>query len=80
MCRHYRWTDRTRTAAVGDAWNDLPMLRAVGVGVLLGERVPPAEIPDGILRVESLGPVGFVRAIDMISRILAWTSTGRPGE
>lgn len=80
VCHHYRWTDRTHTAAVGDAWNDLPMLRAVGVGVLLGGRLAPEEVPDGILRVESLGPAGFVRAIDMISRILAWTSTDRAGE
>ena len=80
VCRHYRWDDRERTAAVGDAWNDLPMLRAVGVGVLLGDRVPSDEVPVGILRVDAIGPVGFVRAVEVICRLLGWTTDLGEGE
>ncbi len=80
VCRHYRVGDRGRTAAVGDAWNDLAMLRWVGVGVLLGDRVPPDRVPVGILRVEATGPAGFVRAIEIIDRRLGWSIPEREGE
>lgn len=80
VCRHFRSVDRAHTAAVGDAWNDLPMLQAVGVGVLLGDRVPPDDVPSGILRVDATGPPGFVRAVELIGRRLGWTTDRCEGE
>jgi mannosyl-3-phosphoglycerate phosphatase family protein len=51
------------TAAVGDAWNDLPMLAAVDHAFLLGEAVTPEETPPGVLRLPTVGPEGFCDAI-----------------
>jgi len=54
---------RPATAAVGDAWNDLPMLEAVEVGFLLGDAVDADELPAVVTRLEAVGPAGFVEAV-----------------
>jgi mannosyl-3-phosphoglycerate phosphatase family protein len=80
VCRHFGVGDRARVGAVGDAWNDLSMLSAAGVGVLLGRRVPTDEVPAGILRVDAQGPAGFVRAVEAIGARLGWTRGVPDGE
>lgn len=62
-----------KTAAIGDAWNDLPMLEEVELGFLLGNAVEPEAVPPGVTRLERTGPQGFV---DAVGRILgAWNAT-----
>ncbi len=56
------------TAAIGDAWNDLPMLAAADLGFLLGERVERSVTPGGVVRLPVCGPAGFALAA---RRILA---------
>lgn len=51
------------TAAVGDAWNDLPMLELVDLGFLLGDAVEAAAVPTGVRRIASPGPQGFAEAV-----------------
>jgi len=58
--------DRLRTAAIGDAWNDLPMLEEVELGFLLGNAVEPESVPSGVTRIEATGPQGFVDAVGQI--------------
>ncbi len=58
--------DRLRTAAIGDAWNDLPMLEEVELGFLLGNAVEPEAVPPGVNRLELTGPQGFVDAVGQI--------------
>lgn len=58
------------TAAVGDAWNDLPMLERVDLGFLLGDAVEAAAVPAGVQRIASPGPQGFVEAVRRLQR--AW--------
>jgi mannosyl-3-phosphoglycerate phosphatase len=53
---------RLVTGAVGDAWNDLPMLAAVDVGFLLGAAVDDRDLPPVVRRIEQRGPAGFSRA------------------
>lgn len=65
-----------RTAAIGDAWNDLPMLEEVEIGFLLGNAVETDAVPSGILRIEYSGPQGFT---DAIGRILAMWNVTIPG-
>lgn len=50
------------TGAVGDAWNDLPMLARVAFPYFLGSRVPAAELPTRVHRIPEEGPDGFVKA------------------
>lgn len=69
--RHLRGEDRP-VAAVGDAWNDLPMLAAADAGVLLGSTVDDDDIPTGVERVAVGGPRGFERAVSRISSQLGW--------
>jgi len=54
--------DGVPTAAVGDAWNDLPMLERVGRAYLLGEAVSKEDVPAGVTHILSVGPSGFVQA------------------
>jgi len=62
-----------KTAAIGDAWNDLPMLEEVELGFLLGNAVEPESVPPGVTRLERNGPPGFV---DAVGRILdTWNAT-----
>ena len=62
-----------KTAAIGDAWNDLPMLEEVDLGFLLGNVVEPEAVPPGVTRLERTGPQGFV---DAVGRILdTWNAT-----
>jgi len=65
--------DGVKTAAIGDAWNDLPMLEEVELGFLLGNAVEPEAVPPGVTRLERTGPQGFV---DAVGRILGtWNAT-----
>jgi mannosyl-3-phosphoglycerate phosphatase len=65
--------DGVKTAAIGDAWNDLPMLEEVELGFLLGNAVEPGAVPPGVTRLERTGPRGFV---DAVGRILdTWNAT-----
>ena len=65
--------DGVKTAAIGDAWNDLPMLEEVQLGFLLGNAVEPEAVPPGVTRLERTGPQGFV---DAVGRILdTWNAT-----
>ena len=57
---------RPRTAGVGDAWNDVPMLTAVDLGFLLGHAVAPDEVPPGVVRLSVTGPEGFVEAVTRV--------------
>ncbi|TGC10563.1 mannosyl-3-phosphoglycerate phosphatase [Methanolobus halotolerans] len=58
-----------RTVGLGDSLNDLPMLRAVDVPVLVqkqnGEHDPMIKDPE-IKRVEGIGPVGWNMAVKEI--------------
>ncbi len=58
--------DGIKTAAIGDAWNDLPMLEEVQLGFLLGSAVEPEAVPLGVTRLEQTGPQGFVDAVGQI--------------
>ena len=58
--------ERLRTAAIGDAWNDLPMFEEVEVGFLLGNAVEPEDVAPGVTRLEQTGPQGFVDAVGQI--------------
>jgi len=62
--------DRPPTAAVGDAWNDLPMLAEADLGFLLGDRVGEESVPLGVVRLAVAGPEGFSEAVRRILR--AW--------
>ncbi len=53
---------RPVTGAVGDAWNDLPMLAQVQHAFLLGDLVSATEVPQGVRRIAQPGPAGFVEA------------------
>ncbi len=50
-------------AGVGDAWNDLPMLRLTSPSYLLGDAVPDGDIDFPVVRIPFRGPQGFVRAV-----------------
>ena len=58
--------DGLQTAAIGDAWNDLPMLEEVELGFLLGNAVEWEAVPPGVTRLEPTGPQGFVGAVGQI--------------
>ena len=61
---------RLLTGAVGDAWNDLPMLASVDAAYLLGGRVSDADLPAGAVRIAESGPAGFcVAGRDFLSRL-----------
>ena len=64
------------TAAIGDAWNDLPMLEEAEIGFLLGDAVEPEAVPPGVTRLERTGPPGF---IDAVGRILDTWNAATPG-
>lgn len=68
--------DRVKTAAIGDAWNDLPMLEEAELGFLLGNAVKPEAVPPGVTRLERTGPQGF---IDAVGRILGTWNAAIPG-
>lgn len=69
------------TAAVGDAWNDLPMLAEVDHGFLLGDEVADAEVPAGVLRIGVRGPEGFARVVERLKdELLGGGEECRPGE
>jgi mannosyl-3-phosphoglycerate phosphatase family protein len=64
-----RWGEpRPATAAVGDAWNDLPMLAEVDLGYLLGDAVDEGALPVGVTRLAAVGPAGFVEAVRRLGR------------
>jgi mannosyl-3-phosphoglycerate phosphatase family protein len=65
-----------RTAAIGDAWNDLPMLEEAKIGFLLGNAVEPEAVPPGVTRLERTGPQGF---IDAVGQILGTWNAAIPG-
>ena len=65
--------DRLRTAAIGDAWNDLPMFAETELGFLLGTAVEPDAVPSGVARLDRSGPQGFMDAVDRI--LAAWNVT-----
>jgi mannosyl-3-phosphoglycerate phosphatase len=67
--------DEIVSAAVGDAWNDLPLLRAVDHGFLLGDAVPVELVPDGVIRLDDIGPTGFVRAVEKV--LDRWRADGQ---
>ncbi|MCE2448086.1 MAG: HAD hydrolase family protein [Candidatus Latescibacteria bacterium] len=55
-----------RVLAVGDADNDLPMLRAAGIGVLLGnakDEVKAAVAGDGVRIGPSFAEDGFAKMV-----------------
>ncbi len=59
---------RPRTAAIGDAANDAPMLRAVDRAFLVegpGGGWAPVDV-DGLERVEGVGPSGWRRAVERL--------------
>jgi mannosyl-3-phosphoglycerate phosphatase len=58
----------TASAAVGDAWNDLPMLERVDHAFLLGASVEPEVVPAGVTRIAETGPPGFVAAMKLLRR------------
>ena len=58
--------DGVKTAAIGDAWNDLPMLEEVHLGFLLGNAVEPEAVPPGVACLTRNGPQGFVDAVGRI--------------
>jgi mannosyl-3-phosphoglycerate phosphatase len=68
--------DRVKTAAIGDAWNDLPMLEEADLGFLLGNAVNLEAVPPGVTRLERVGPQGF---IDAVGRILGTWNARSPG-
>jgi mannosyl-3-phosphoglycerate phosphatase len=68
--------DRVGTAAIGDAWNDLPMLEEAEIGFLLGNAVEPEAVPPGVTRLERTGPPGFIEAV---GRILGTWNEAIPG-
>jgi len=59
---------RPRTAGIGDAANDAPMLRAVDRAFLVeGPGGGWASAPvEGLERVEGIGPAGWQRAVDLL--------------
>lgn len=59
--------EKAPTAAIGDAWNDLAMLAATDLRLLLGDAVGSELIPDGVVRIAETGPVGFVLATRVIA-------------
>ena len=54
------------TAAIGDAWNDLPMLDEVVLGFILGSAVQSEDLPEGVIRIAASGPSGFAEAVRRI--------------
>ena len=54
------------TAAIGDAWNDLPMFEEVDLGFVLGDAVENRDLPEHVIRVAASGPSGFVEAVQRI--------------
>ena len=68
--------ERVGTAAIGDAWNDLPMLQETEIGFLLGNAVEPEAVPPGVTRLEKTGPQGFV---DAVRQILGTWNAAIPG-
>jgi mannosyl-3-phosphoglycerate phosphatase len=60
-----------RTVGIGDSENDLPMLRAVDVPVLVqrpdGTHDPNVDLPH-LIRVQGIGPTGWARTVlDLLS-------------
>jgi mannosyl-3-phosphoglycerate phosphatase len=76
VCAHHGFEVGSGTAGVGDAWNDLSMLGAVEVGVVLGHAVSDADLPHGVVRVPTPGPAGFVRAAEIAATRLGWHLSG----
>ena len=68
--------DWVGTAAIGDSWNDLPMLEETEIGFLLGNAVEPEAVPPGVTRLVQTGPMGF---IDAVGRILGRWNIAIPG-
>jgi len=68
--------ERVGTAAIGDAWNDLPMFQETEIGFLLGNAVEPEAVPPGVTRLERTGPPGFIEAV---GRILGTWNAATPG-
>jgi mannosyl-3-phosphoglycerate phosphatase len=60
-------------AAVGDAWNDLPLLAWADHGYLLGDAVAAADVPDGVERIPAGGPAGFEEAAGRFAALLGLT-------
>jgi len=63
-----RKTEKIKTIAIGDSPNDLPMLSAVDIPVLVQKRGGTWEEIDipNLRRVEGIGPEGWARAIGAI--------------
>lgn len=70
LCDSWPGARPEATAAVGDAWNDLPMLEVVDLGFLLGGAVEAADVPARVQRIASPGPQGFAEAVRRLQR--AW--------
>jgi mannosyl-3-phosphoglycerate phosphatase len=56
------------TAAIGDAWNDLPMFQEVDLSFVVGDAVDPRMLPEGVISVAEPGPSGFVEAVQHIKK------------
>ncbi len=68
------------SGAVGDAWNDLAMLRRVQLGYLLGSAVPDEALPRGVERIAGRGPSGFAAAVErFLGELSARDSGDLPG-
>jgi len=59
--------------AVGDAWNDLPMLCRVAHRYLLGSIVADRELTCRVERIPEPGPAGFVEACRRFLAALGWS-------
>jgi mannosyl-3-phosphoglycerate phosphatase len=70
LCDSWPGARPEATAAVGDAWNDLPMLELVDLGFLLGGVVEAAAVPARVQRIASPGPQGFAEVVRRLQR--AW--------
>jgi len=57
-------------AAVGDAWNDLPMFHCAHRGYLLGVALQDVDLPNHVVRIRDIGPAGFVQAVQDFERHL----------
>jgi mannosyl-3-phosphoglycerate phosphatase family protein len=67
LLAHFSNGDIPPTAAIGDAWNDLPMFEEVDLSFVLGDAVDSRMLPKRVIRVAASGPSGFVEAVQHIT-------------